>query len=94
MVLNTVPIHDIQLFTWCKRGNVWSASCERSDLGHASMAGRVYDDACDVGFFIHNPETKRSVLFTLSAQVPTKDSEIESWIFRSRCGTEVTVYND
>lgn len=44
-----------------------------SDFGKSRICGRVYEDACDVGFNVVSPRTGVTMLFTLTGE--EKDSE-------------------
>jgi hypothetical protein len=91
MVSKQIPVHDGRLFAW--EGNV--GACDRSDLGPKGMCDRIYDDACDVGFYVRSHKTGKYVLFVLHHQEPTKDSEVGAWHFSSQCAKfNIVVFND
>jgi hypothetical protein len=90
-----VPIHPIDRFT--RHEN--SLIAEVSDFGN-NFAGRVFDDACDIGFEVQGRTHK--VLFTHSSDI-VRDGEVQGWVFtptfsidKLNAGpiTKVTVFND
>ena len=53
---------------------------------------RVYDDACDVGFFVQSGITGNKRLFLLTDE---DDHDTKSWIFTSECGNfTIQIFND
>ena len=91
MVRKNIPTHSGRLFTW--EGHI--GTCERSVFGRRGMCDRLYDDACDVGFWVKSHKTGKSILFMLHHQEPTKDCEVEAWHFSSQCGKfNIVVFND
>lgn len=100
----TIPVHPIAQFT--HHAGTASLVAEASDLGatvragRESFMGRVYDDACDVGFEVQGRH--RTVLFTLSRIDKDAEGDIRAWVFapalvqdRQIIGIrQVTVFND
>jgi len=87
--LPNVPVHDGRKFTW--NGKVGSA--EVSDFNPATLAGRLFGDACDVGFYVVSPRTGRKVLF-FEVGVDRRDGEVTSYRYESNDGFRVIVFND
>lgn len=87
-----VPVHSAGLFTW--KGQ--TGTCEASDFNPTVMCSRVYDDACDVGFFARSPRTGRSLLFVFDHQEWDRATgEITAWIFVCPShGLMIRVIND
>lgn len=56
-------------------------TAEASDIGDAQLFQRIYDDACDLGFLVCNPDTNQSILVTLAHEHTDEEGEIESWVF-------------
>lgn len=77
MMMKDVPVHDGDKISWVtseKRGWI-----DASDLARP-MCGRIYDDACDVGFKVRSPRTGAVKLFVL---VRTFDDgeDVTAWHF-------------
>ncbi len=80
MMLNNVPVHDGSMFFW----HEGHGSVEASDF-LKQIDAPVYDDACDVGFKVRSHKTGRTVLFTLSETLKTRDGEdTAGWVYTSR----------
>jgi len=56
------PVHSASRFSWSKGVGV----AEASDLRGTPLFGRLYDDACDLGFRLLNPRTHKVEAFYLS----------------------------
>ncbi len=56
------PVHSASKFSWKKGVGV----AEASDLRGTPLFGRLFDDACDLGFRLLNPSTGRCEPFYLS----------------------------
>lgn len=101
MVSASLPVHDGSKFTWhgetgCVDASDLALACTRQ-----SMCSRVWDDACDVGFWVLSPKTGKKVLFTFEAEAKSPDGETMSWLFRAYDPTAnmvsnitITIYND
>lgn len=95
-ILNDVPIHAGNLFTWHR--NQFSGVIEQSTLsegGKKIASKRVWDDASDVGFYIKS-HTGRVVLFTLVRFNRNDEGEITSWTYQSHgfnTTLTITVFN-
>ncbi len=89
-LLPNVPAHDGSKFNWTGR----HGCADMSDF-RCPLAGRLYADACDVGFVVTSGRTGRKVVFTQTAG-PGEDSdgEVGSYDFTSAEGFRVTVFND
>ena len=51
---------------------------EASDMLDSHLE-RLYDDSCDVGFAVRNPNTRNVVVFVLIKVNEDKEGEIQSW---------------
>lgn len=93
MILHTVPNHSSNLFTW--KGN--SGVADVSDLGQSGnfkVWDRIYDDACDIGFYIVSAKTRKRVLFYMG-KIDGDGEDIHGWNFISACGQfKILVVND
>lgn len=96
--LRNVPVYPATLFSWLN-GN---ASVEASDLagaghGFLSFLSQIYDDACDVGFYVRG--RGKTLLFTLEKTVreydddPQEVSDIVMWVFVND-KIKISVFND
>ena len=59
--------------------------------------GRIYDDACDVGYRIRSHKTGKTILFANSNIIRDRDGDIQVWIYRSvdrSIPVELHVLND
>jgi hypothetical protein len=90
-----IPTYSAELFTWY--GFAESGSTEASDLG--LRAGKqpgeqVWNDSCDVGFFVQGRREKR--LYTQVGEKRHPDGEFMAWEFADvdRPGNKIFVYND
>lgn len=86
--LPNVPVHSYTSFTWA--GSVGTA--EVSDFNAANLAGRLYADACDVGFFVQG--NRRKVLFSEASVERNGEGEIVAWCYESSEGFKIRVFND
>lgn len=91
-VLRAVPVHRGSLFRWCDQSGATDVS-----MLHYSCGGRIYsqiyDDACDMGFYIESHRTGRWVLFTLAHTQKDREGDVLFWEFKSQSGVTVTVFN-
>lgn len=55
-------------------------TAEASDLNDISM-GRVYDDACDIGFTIISQRTGRAAVFVKVGEAKDREGEVSAFIF-------------
>lgn len=71
---------------------------EASDLRDAPDISRVYDDACDEGFFLESQRTERRILFVFHEAKCDADNDVTAWIFKPVHGHdpqfEVHILND
>jgi hypothetical protein len=89
--LPNVPVHNGKKFTW----RSMKAATEASDLGRP-VHGQLWDDACDVGFYIESHRTGTKALFALASQ-ERSDGDVVSTTYRSvdlPMEFEVVVFND
>ena len=62
--------------------------------------GQVYDDACDVGFFMVSSKTGFRVAFALSNTMADREGEVNAWQFMSVAESpelrdlKVMIFND
>jgi hypothetical protein len=72
-------------------------SAEASELGSSFNIGKIFDDACDVGFSIVSAKTGSKAIFALSG-VDTNEGDVLCWNFK--CVTknleylEAVIFND
>jgi hypothetical protein len=93
MAINpNLPVHDGSKFTW-HNGH---GSIERSDFNGRQLMSRVYDDACDEGFYIVSHKTGKKVLFTYNESTqPFVDDGPNIMVFTNPEMTiSVYVFND
>lgn len=94
MLLSNIPVHAGDQFIWHDR----EGSTEASGLG-LRIHGRVYDDACDVGFYVKSHKTGERKLFVLDKPV-VWDGETVAWVYKSAQSyrdnddLKITVFND
>lgn len=101
MVSASVPVHDGSKFTWYGKAGCIDVSDLALQCGQQSMCSRIWDDACDVGFWMLSPKTGKKVLFMFEAEAKSPDGETSAWLFRAYDPTAyvtsdvtVTIYND
>lgn len=87
--LPNVPVHHSAKFAWA--GNTGVA--DLSDFVPADLAGRLYADACDVGFFVVSARSGNKVLFT-EKDVERRGEEIVAYHYMAENGVVITIFND
>jgi hypothetical protein len=91
-----LPVHNGDIFSWHGQEGV----ADISDLGKGEVIGRIWSDACDVGFYIKSPRTGREKLFTMSEKVFDAEGCVTAWKFVSLNSlnefgeVKVTIFND
>ena len=89
--LPNVPVHNGLQFAWA--GN--HGTGELSDFNPATLAGRLYADACDCGFYVVSGRTGTKMLFTEERVERDGDGETVAWHYVNEAGTiRITVVND
>lgn len=89
--LRSVPVHDGSKFNWTGK----HGCADMSDFMPGPLTGRLYGDACDVGFYVSSGRTGRKVLFTMTeGPGEDNDGEVTSLQFASAEGFRITVFND
>lgn len=91
-VLRAIPVHRGSLFMWYHKSGAADVSMIHYSCG-GQIYSRIYDDACDMGFYIESHRTGQRVLFTLTKVQKDREGEIMFWEFKSRDGIEVTLFN-
>ncbi len=43
---------------------------------------QIYDDACDVGFYLVSEKTGEKILYSLYYTQRNEENEVESWLFK------------
>jgi len=89
-----------QLFDYNKKTKTFVA--EISDLTFKSSSiGRIYDDACDVGFILVSEKTGEEVIYSFSHYDSTPDNEVTGVILtpinnkvKDAVGTRVLIINN
>lgn len=95
--LKTVPTHECNRFTW-KNGT--GTTCASDLMGHRfGIESRIWDDAADVGFRVHNPKTGNTVLFAWSEDEYDADGDLTARVYRSHVPVNgavivVRIFND
>lgn len=56
-------------------------TAEASDIGDSQLFQRIYDDACDVGFTVYNPNTDQTITVTLLNEERDDEGEVISWTY-------------
>jgi hypothetical protein len=84
---NFIPTHDGALFTWTGKTGV----TEASTLGPA-YAGRVWRDACDMGFNVKSRRTGRNVTFYYAHSVGENVEDVEAFVYRDAQGLGLEVH--
>lgn len=57
--------------------------------------GRVFDDACDIGFTMVSIRTGREVVFAQAGEDRDREGDLRFWTFKSLDGVyTATVFND
>ena len=93
-LLRPIPV-DYRRLTYSAAGNLLVA--EMSDFGRGFEFGRVWDDACDVGFTVIG-RTGREVVYALDRE-QMRDGELVAWRFKPAKRSEeflpeVVIFND
>lgn len=71
---DSLPVLSTKDFTWNPKTKVFSA--EASDFGQRKIAGRVFDDAMDVGFVLVSERTGTEVIFAQSGTDRDDEGEL------------------
>ncbi len=91
--LKSVPVHAGSMFEWHDHEGVADASDFKNEI-----SGRVWQDACDVGFWVKSHRTGKERLFLFEAERRDNDGENMASIYVSRRAGEPTltivVFND
>ena len=86
----SLPVHDGRIFEW-DRGVGYA---DASDLS-IRLAGRVYPDAADEGFYVQSHKTGVKKLFVATGEVlRARDGDVISWTFKSDDGFVIEIFND
>jgi hypothetical protein len=86
--LPNVPVHAYAKFTWAGP----NGSAEVSDFNPATLAGRLYGDAVDVGFFVQG--NRRKMLFSEASVDRDAEGEVTAWNYESPEGFKIKIFND
>lgn len=92
--LPNVPTYDGKQFHWGPRGE--SGASEASSL-QDPVDAKLWDDACDVGFYIKSHQTGKTELFVRSNQERSADGDLLCTAYESVGLTDritVIVFND
>lgn len=89
--LRDVPVHQGSMFVWTGKHGAADISDFRSPV-----SGRLYADACDVGFYVVSGRTGDRVLFTqIGGPGEDNDGEAMSYEYESPGGgIRITIFND
>jgi len=91
---DSVREFDAGIFTW--EGNHGTADASDLDYGRfIIIATQLFDDACDVGFFLVSPRTGQKVLFTFLSEETDRHGEVQWWTYQSwDMKYTVQIFND
>lgn len=96
-MLNSVPRHPGCIFSWAYgEGCADASDFSNPPPGAPPLCGRVWDDACDVGFFVVSHRTQESKLFTHSKSVRDPFGELLYDVYTSHPDrvVQIRIYND
>lgn len=79
-ILKSAPNHSTKLFTFEKNSNSFIA--EESDFGKSKYFGKIYDDACDEGFWLTSHKTGAEKAFALHRTHRNNDGELTHYEYR------------
>lgn len=85
-----IPVHNGSMFTWVGKLGVIDAS----DFGKVKYTGRIWQDACDAGFYVRSHKTGEMKLFTYAGGMRNADNEWYGHAYTSEDGFRVDVLND
>jgi hypothetical protein len=89
--LASVPVHNGTRFAWS--GN--DGFADVSSFDPSTLAGRLYADACDVGFYVLSERSGNRMLFTEEKVERDAEGETVAWHYVNEAGTiRITVHND
>lgn len=90
-----LPVISARLVTWSGTNGV----IDGSDVPQLFPFPRIWNDACDVGFWVVSPRTGKHMLFSLQDELRDEEGEVYGWRFQTadtreavQCG--ITVCND
>ena len=89
-----IPVYNARSFTWTPGAN---GLAEITDFAGRETWKRIWDDACDVGFWVENPETKTRVLFVFVKECKGEGDELIGWSFHSTGHPnliKIVIFND
>jgi len=85
-----LPVHDGRLFSWLGK----TATAEVSTVALRGHAGRVWQDSCDVGFYVVSHKTGARKLFVETSARRDGSGDVMSWIYQSNDGITIELFND
>lgn len=80
-----IPVHAGASFSWEGRDGTTDASM-LTNGGRKAIAGQVWNDSVDLGFYVQSPRTGTRILFILNEE-QTREGEVVGWRYVSH-GTE------
>jgi hypothetical protein len=88
----TLPRYSAARFTWDEnRGSACASDLTKS----INPFGRVFNDACDMGFRLVSPKTGREKLFTVTSETRNADNDVVLWtLWDTDMELTLTLYND
>ncbi len=98
--MQNIPKLPTSKFTYIKENRTFVT--EASDI-HGFDPRRIYDDACDIGFYMVSDKTGKKILFVEEGPDYNDDNELICWNFSAHCINEnpenlhdlvVRIYND
>ena len=86
---------ETKYFYYHKETNSFSQDISSLPIkGISQLNQRIYNDACDTGFWLKSEKTGYMMLFMPTEVDITNDNEIAGWNFKSEEGMKLLVVND
>jgi len=88
-----LTVIDGRTFTWAGE----CGTCNASDIMGGLLHQRIWDDSCDVGFFVKSHKTGRQVLFTHTKDVHEAEGDLIKSVYTSYGSDReirLYIYND
>ena len=79
MVNSNVPVYSTENFRFRKGVFITFAS----DINF--HPARIYDDACDIGFWLKNPKTGNKILFVEEGVKRDRENDVQYWLYSAHC---------
>jgi len=90
-----IPVHDSNKFSWDPKDQTFATEASTLVSRGQGFLGRIYDDACDIGFDIKSVRTGEKKLFYLAETHKDAEGDVTHWTFVSRSNAfKAIVFND